>query len=88
MCPALNTPANGKILTDMETYRFGDMIRFMCDFGYILSGSPSLLCTSAGAWNGTVPECVPATCNSLTNNEAEGLTVFRDDSESLQIPFR
>ena len=87
MCPALETPENGRILTDMDTYRFGDMMRFMCDFGYIMSGNPSLLCTSAGTWNGTIPECLPASCNSLTDNEAEGLTVYRDDPDSLQIDF-
>lgn len=87
MCPALEAPTNGKILTDMDNYRFGDMMRFMCDFGYVMSGSPSLLCTSAGEWNGTVPECIAATCPSLTDNEAEGLTVYREDPESLQIAF-
>ena len=46
-----------------------------------------MLCTSAGSWNGTVPECVPATCQSLTDNAAEGLTVYRDNPESLQVAF-
>ena len=69
------------------TFSDEDMMRFMCDFGYVMSGSPSLLCTSAGEWNGTVPECIAATCPSLTDNEAEGLTVYRDDPESLQIAF-
>ena len=95
MCPVLETPENGRILTDvnfliekdLKTYRFGDMMRFMCNFGYVMSGNPSLLCTSAGTWNGTIPECLPATCNSLTDNEAEGLTVYREDPDSLQIAF-
>ena len=57
MCPALEAPEHGKILTDVKQYRFGDMVRFMCDFGYVLEGNPALLCTSAGQWNGTVPQC-------------------------------
>ncbi len=84
LCPALSAPLNGRILTDLQDYRFGDMMRFMCDFGYILEGSPSLLCTSAGEWNGTVPICSAATCPSMSDNEAEGLTVQRNDPQSLQ----
>ena len=38
MCPALEAPEHGKILTDVKQYRFGDMVRFMCDFGYVLEG--------------------------------------------------
>ncbi len=40
-----------------STYRFGDLAHFACDFGHEMEGSPSLLCTSAGEWNGTVPKC-------------------------------
>jgi hypothetical protein len=54
---ALESPEHGRILTDLKHYRFGDMVRFMCDFGYVLEGNPSLLCTSAGQWNGSVPQC-------------------------------
>ena len=57
MCPAIEAPLNGRVLTDMDTYRFGDMIKFMCDFGYVMEGSSSLLCTSAAEWNGTAPIC-------------------------------
>ena len=40
-----------------DQFHFGDLVSFQCDFGYIMSGSASLLCTSGGIWNGTVPEC-------------------------------
>ena len=35
-----------KDLTNEEHYRFGDMIKFMCNFGYVMTGNPSLLCTT------------------------------------------
>ena len=35
-----------------ETYRFGDLVSFMCDFGYVMEGNSGLLCTSSGEWNG------------------------------------
>lgn len=40
-----------------EKYHFMDLVSFQCKFGYVMVGSASLLCTSGGAWNGTVPEC-------------------------------
>ena len=87
MCPALDPPEHGQFLTDMETYRFGDIVSFMCDFGYVMEGSSSLICTSAAQWNGTVPSCKPAACVTILDDNAEGLTVTRDDPESLQIPL-
>lgn len=57
MCPSLNAPDNGVVLSTKDKYHFGDLVRFQCDFGYVMSGSSSLLCTSTGVWNGTVPEC-------------------------------
>ena len=87
LCPGLDYPENGRILTSKENYRFGDMIKFMCDFGYLMEGNPSLLCTSSGQWNGSVPECRQATCTSLADDPAEGLEVRREVPEELQIPF-
>ena len=40
-----------------ETYRFGDLVSFMCDFGYVMEGNSGLLCTSSGEWKGTIPQC-------------------------------
>lgn len=40
-----------------QLYHFGDVVHFICNFGFVMSGSSSLVCTSTGAWNGTVPQC-------------------------------
>ena len=87
MCPALEPPSNGMALSSQQHHRFGDMINFMCNFGYVMSGNPSLLCTSTGEWNGTVPECQMATCTSIESDPAEGLEVTRPDQAELQIAF-
>ena len=87
MCPRLAGPENGMVLTNRDHYRFGDMIKFMCNFGYVMSGNPSLLCTSSGEWNGTIPECNMATCTSIDSDAAEGLEVTREEQNELQIPF-
>lgn len=58
LCPNLLSPENGKLLTSKLQHNFGDLIQFQCNFGYIMSGSSSLLCMSNGQWNSTVPECM------------------------------
>ncbi|XP_046990617.1 sushi, von Willebrand factor type A, EGF and pentraxin domain-containing protein 1 [Schistocerca americana] len=88
MCPALQAPENGLILSTKDMYHFGDLVSFQCNFGYVMSGSSSLLCTSAGLWNGSVPECQYAQCVSLPDDKSEGLTVVRQDQSSVLVPFR
>lgn len=53
---------SGKLLTSKAKHHFGDLVRFQCNFGFVMSGSASLLCLSTGQWNATVPECM---CKSL-----------------------
>ena len=87
LCPKLAAPDNGAVLTDMDHYRFGDQIKFQCDFGYVMTGDPSLLCTSSGDWNGTTPECTRAACTSIQDDIAEGLEVDRENDNELQVGF-
>ncbi|KAG8295757.1 calcium ion binding [Homalodisca vitripennis] len=88
MCPPLEAPENGIILTTQESYHFGDLVSFHCHFGFVMAGSASLLCTSGGVWNGSVPECQYAKCVSLPDDVEEGLSVLRSDRESVLVPFR
>ncbi|XP_069668601.1 uncharacterized protein uif isoform X2 [Periplaneta americana] len=88
MCPSLQAPENGLILSTKDMYHFGDLVSFQCNFGYVMAGSASLLCTSAGAWNGTVPECHYAKCVSLPDDTKEGLSVLRPDTPNVLVPFR
>lgn len=64
-CPDLEAPENGQLLTNKLQHNFGDLIRFQCSFGYVMSGSSSLLCMSNGKWNATVPECMCKLHNQL-----------------------
>ena len=57
MCPSLGEIENGKILSTKTEFRFGDIVNFQCDFGFVMSGNPVLLCNSNGEWNGTIPSC-------------------------------
>ena len=87
LCPNLDAPDNGMVTTNNEHYRFGDMIKFMCNFGYVMNGNPSLLCTSSGQWNGTAPECNVASCPIVPNDATEGLEVVYDDPDAVDITF-
>lgn len=88
MCPTLTAPENGKLLTTIAKHHFGDLIKFQCNFGYIMSGSSSLLCLSSGQWNATVPECMYAKCVSLREDKLKGLSIIRPDQESVLVSFR
>lgn len=57
MCPKLSAPRHGLLLSTKKQHHFGDQISFQCEFGYVIAGNYGLQCTSAGTWNGTVPEC-------------------------------
>ncbi|XP_055681349.1 sushi, von Willebrand factor type A, EGF and pentraxin domain-containing protein 1 isoform X2 [Lutzomyia longipalpis] len=88
MCPSLVAPENGKLLTTKAQHHFGDLVSFQCNFGYVMSGSASLLCLSSGQWNATVPECMYAKCVSLPDDKQSGLAVLRPDQESVLVQFR
>ncbi|XP_032681239.1 sushi, von Willebrand factor type A, EGF and pentraxin domain-containing protein 1 isoform X1 [Odontomachus brunneus] len=88
MCPPLTAPENGKLLSTKKQHHFADLVRFQCNFGYVLSGSAAVICTSSGAWNGTVPECQYAKCVSLPDDKNEGLAVKRTDTNSVLVPFK
>nr|CAD7258136.1 unnamed protein product [Timema shepardi] len=88
MCPELQSPENGLVLSTKENYHFGDLVSFQCNFGYVMAGPASLLCTSTGAWNGSIPECQYAKCVSLPDDKNDGLTVVRQDPDSVLVPFK
>ncbi|XP_040577922.1 uncharacterized protein uif [Lepeophtheirus salmonis] len=85
MCPNIEEPENGIILNRREVYRYGDEIKFKCNFGYNLIGGSILFCSSGGLWNGSVPSCQYAQCFNVDGNESEGLVI---DSKELEIPFK
>ncbi|KAF4522838.1 hypothetical protein B566_EDAN008100 [Ephemera danica] len=87
-CSPLKSPENGLLLATKEKYHFGDLVHFQCNFGYVMVGASSLLCTSGGVWNGSEPECQYAKCTALPDDRSEGLSVARADTENVLIPFR
>lgn len=40
-----------------EEFTVGSVVRFSCEPGYMLKGSPERTCLTNGTWLGTQPEC-------------------------------
>ena len=78
MCPMLEAPENGAILSTDDAFRYPMMAEFQCRFGYQMMGTPRLQCLADATWNGTVPTCVPAYC---------GLFKFSDNFQKF-LNFR
>ncbi|CAH1248686.1 CSMD3 [Branchiostoma lanceolatum] len=64
-CTALSPIANGQMTYAGGTF-YGDIVSFLCNSGYELSGSSSRLCQSDRSWSGMQPSCVPINCSNLT----------------------
>jgi len=82
MCPSISAPENGAMLTTRTSHHFGDSVTFQCRIGYLLVGANAIACTDNGSWNASVPECKPAQCVPLSDDQPEGLTVARSSSST------
>ena len=65
ICPSPTAPPNGEFEPNNQTtWMPGDIVRYVCDMGYVLEGSDNQVCGENGTFNGTAPECV-GTCASI-----------------------
>lgn len=55
MCGDPGVPVHGIRLG--EEFTVGSVVRFSCEPGYTLKGSPERTCLANGTWLGTQPEC-------------------------------
>lgn len=55
LCGDPGVPVHGIRLG--EEFTVGSVVRFSCEPGYSLKGSPERTCLSNGTWLGTQPEC-------------------------------
>ncbi|XP_071948695.1 CUB and sushi domain-containing protein 1-like [Antedon mediterranea] len=63
MCPVLDPPMHGVIVTQGSSYN--DVIEFDCNTGYNLQGSRQRTCQQDGQWSGELTTCNPVTCPVL-----------------------
>ncbi|KAK3730734.1 hypothetical protein QZH41_016116, partial [Actinostola sp. cb2023] len=55
-CRNPGTPISGRKMGNR--YNLGAIVRFTCNYGYVLVGSPVRQCLKNGAWNGTEAVCM------------------------------
>lgn len=59
-CPVPIAISNGYYVGAKISYAAGDVIQYVCNTGYVMSGSPVTVCDVSGMWvpaSGSLPEC-------------------------------
>ncbi|KAK0398751.1 hypothetical protein QR680_002734 [Steinernema hermaphroditum] len=79
-CSPVHSPENGKLISTTTSFHYPMVVEFQCDFGHQMMGPERLKCLSDGTWNGSMPLCIPATCQGAHNNSAIGLFVTPENS--------
>lgn len=51
---------------NVSSFTYGSNASFLCDEGYLLSGSSQATCTAQGIWSASLPTCMIVQCNELT----------------------
>uniref|UniRef100_A0A669EUV2 CUB and Sushi multiple domains 2 n=1 Tax=Oreochromis niloticus TaxID=8128 RepID=A0A669EUV2_ORENI len=62
LCGDPGVPVHGIRLG--EEFTVGSVVRFSCEPGYALKGSPERTCLANGSWLGTQPECHVVSCGN------------------------
>jgi hypothetical protein len=60
VCPVPTAIANGYYVGAKVSYAAGDVIQYVCNSEYVMSGSPNAICNNTGVWlptSGSLPEC-------------------------------
>ncbi|XP_045716030.1 complement factor H-like isoform X2 [Phyllostomus hastatus] len=89
-CLPVAAPENGRVVSGAfnpdEEYSFGQVIKFECNPGFMLSGPKEIHCSENGLWSGEKPGCVGISCQrpEIPNGEpASPKTTYREN-ERLQ----
>uniref|UniRef100_H0WLJ2 CUB and Sushi multiple domains 1 n=1 Tax=Otolemur garnettii TaxID=30611 RepID=H0WLJ2_OTOGA len=74
-CGDPGTPAHGSRLGD--EFKVKNLLRFSCEVGYQLRGSPERTCLLNGSWSGLQPECEAVSCGN-PGTPTNGMIVSSD----------
>lgn len=58
MCTTPAQVENGRFDPNKESYVFGEVVRYSCIKGLVLSGSKDLICSHDGRFSSSPPKCV------------------------------
>ena len=56
-CGSPPAPSNGGTSSTVTSTTFNTMVSYVCDTGFILSGTSSITCQASGQWSGEGPTC-------------------------------
>ncbi|XP_023218660.1 sushi, von Willebrand factor type A, EGF and pentraxin domain-containing protein 1-like isoform X2 [Centruroides sculpturatus] len=60
-CVPPDTPEHGYLQdSSRDHYGGGALLQFACNTGYMIDGTPIIVCQESGRWSAPVPKCVPA----------------------------
>ncbi|KAK1341704.1 hypothetical protein QTO34_016452 [Cnephaeus nilssonii] len=74
-CGDPGTPAHGARLGD--EFKAKSLLRFSCEVGYLLRGSPERTCLLNGSWSGQQPACEAVSCGN-PGTPTNGMIVSSD----------
>ncbi|XP_064604947.1 limulus clotting factor C-like [Liolophura sinensis] len=59
-CPTIAAPTNGRILSSRNgvVYTPGETIEFVCNDGFLISGTNQRICQATGEWSGREARCI------------------------------
>ncbi|XP_035872120.1 complement factor H isoform X3 [Phyllostomus discolor] len=89
-CLPVTAPENGRVVSSAfspdQEYSFGQVIKFECNPGFMLSGPKEIHCSDNGLWSGEKPGCMGISCQrpEIPNGEPANPKATYKENERLQ----
>ncbi|XP_074078657.1 LOW QUALITY PROTEIN: complement receptor type 2-like [Macrotis lagotis] len=64
--------SHGKSNKAKDHFSFGETVSYVCEPGYSLIGTASIMCLESGKWNHDTPKCAVKSCEDLRNQLPNG----------------
>uniref|UniRef100_A0A667IER2 Complement factor H n=1 Tax=Lynx canadensis TaxID=61383 RepID=A0A667IER2_LYNCA len=89
-CLPVTHPENGRLTSSAleldKEYTFGQVVRFVCNSGFMLVGPAEIHCSTNGVWSGESPKCVEISCQKpeIANGNAASLKKTYKENERFR----
>ncbi|XP_069050188.1 E-selectin [Lepisosteus oculatus] len=83
-CSRLEEPSNGNMTCSHPNgeFSYSSLCQFSCAEGFVLKGSPTIMCTASTQWTAEAPRCEAIKC-AAPGTVAHGAVVCSDPADSL-----
>ncbi|XP_029655652.2 CUB and sushi domain-containing protein 1-like [Octopus sinensis] len=86
-CPTPMIPNTGNnMISPRHEYFYQDRVKYSCNFGYVVSGADTIICTSSGTWSYR-PACKRATCKNIDATERNDVNMVSFEPQTNTIEF-